>query len=244
MKKGWNLIKWVLLLGYFPVMLAFVSANHRSTICSNVKVIVKDSLDIRFVSGDEIRTSVLRKYPDMLGYVVKNLNFNEIEDFVNRHSAVSRCEVFETVQGVVYIEVKQHKPMLRVFAADGTYYLDRNGLQIPVFKNFSARTLVVNGAVSKEDRIDLLNVGRLITEDEFWSAQIEQIYIRKNNEYVLVPRVGDHWILLGQPINVDIKLRNLRALYTDGLLPKEWNDFKLINLKYENQVLCSKNRNL
>lgn len=225
-------------------MLAFVSVSHRSTICSNVQVIVKDSLEIRFVSADEIRTSVLKKHPDMLGYVINQLNFNEIEGFVNRHSAVSKCEVFETVRGVVYIEVKQHKPMLRVFATDGTYYLDRNGLQIPVSKNFTARTLVVNGAVSKEDRMNLLKLGRLITDDEFWSAQIEQIYIRQNNEYILVPRVGDHWILLGQPTKVDIKLRNLRALYKDGLLPKEWNDFKLINLKYENQVLCSKSRNL
>lgn len=244
MKKWWKFVKWILLLGYFPVMLAFVSASHRSTICSNVKVVVKDSLDMRFVSASEIRTSVLRKYPDMLGYVINNLDFNEIEGFINLHSAVSKCEVFETIQGVVYIEVKQHIPMLRVFAADETYYLDRNGLEIPVSKNFSARTLIVNGAVSKEDRLNLLNVGRLINDDEFWSAQIEQIYIRKNNEYILVPRVGDHWILLGQPTNVDIKLRNLRALYKDGLLPKEWNNFKLINLKYENQVLCSKSRNL
>ena len=149
MKKWWNFVKWTLLLGYFPVMLAFVSASSRSTICSNVRVVVKDSLDIRFVSANEIRTSVLKKYPDMLGYVVNHLNFDEIEKYVRSHSAVSKCEVFETVQGDVYIEVNQHKPMLRVFASDGTYYLDRNGLQIPVYKTFTARTLVVNGAVSK-----------------------------------------------------------------------------------------------
>lgn len=244
MKKWWNITKWVLLLGYFPVMLSFVSINHRSTICSNVKVVVKDSLEIGFVSAAEIRTELLKKYPDILGYSLYHLNFVELEEHVTKHSAVSNCQVYETIQGTLVIEVQQHQPMLRVFSDEGTYYLDRNGLQIPVSKNFSTRTLVVNGSVPRHDKSSLLEVGRLIVDDEFWTAQFEQIYIRKNNDYIIVPRVGDHWILLGQPINVAKKLRNLRALYEDGLLPHEWNNYKLINLKYENQVLCSKSRNL
>ncbi|GAO30989.1 cell division protein FtsQ [Geofilum rubicundum JCM 15548] len=90
----------------------------------------------------------------------------------------------------------------------------------------------------------MVKVAGMITGDPFWTAQMEQIYIRRNNEYILVPRVGDHLILLGQPENVEKKLRNLKELYTSGLDPKEWNEYQVINLKYENQIICSRNRSL
>ena len=85
-------------------------------------------------------------------------------------------------------------------------------------------------------------MARLIASDPFWEAQFEQLYIRRNNDYVLVPRVGDHLILLGPPEEVEIKLRNLRALYQSGLDPKEWNEYKVINLKFKNQVICSRSK--
>jgi cell division protein FtsQ len=49
-------------------------------------------------------------------------------------------------------------------------------------------------------------------------------------------------ILLGPPEEVEIKLRNLRALYQSGLDPKEWNEYKVINLKFKNQVICSRSK--
>jgi cell division protein FtsQ len=242
MTRWTNILKWGLLLAYFPVMLSFVSVSRRSTVCSDVKVVVKDSLSMRFVDSEEIRASLIKKYPEMLGFGLNHINFNEVEDYVTKHKAVKSCEVYETLKGVVHVEVKQHVPMLRLFTSDGSYYLDKEGDRIPVSKRYAARTLVVNGTIP-HDLNDLLNVGRFITEDEFWNAQFEQIYIRRNNDYILVPRVGDHQILLGPPVRVAEKLRNLRALYEQGLSPTEWNDYKWINLKYKNQVLCSRNRN-
>ena len=82
----------------------------------------------------------------------------------------------------------------------------------------------------------------MVEADEFLKAQMEQLYVRRNNDFVLVPRVGDHLILLGQPEDLALKLRNLRLLYTEGLNPREWNEYRTINLKYKNQILCSRRR--
>ncbi len=242
--KSWKrVIKWVILLGYFPIILSFVTVSQRATICSDIQVVVKDSMEMRFISKQEIRTMLLNNYPKLLGYEINKFDFDEIESFVENHHTINKCEVFNTKNGVLHIQVEQHKPILRVFTDRETFYLERDGYRIPVSKNFASNTLVVNGTIpSNYD--DLLNVGRLINDDDFWKSQIEQIYIRKNNEYILIPRVGDHWILLGKPIDVDRKLSKLRALYKNGLLPHEWNKYKLINLKYENQVICSKNRDI
>lgn len=243
MDKLVGILKWVLLLGYFPVMLAFVSVSHQSVVCSDVNVIVSDSAQARFVSAEDVRKSILDAYPDLLGGPVAQINFDEMEAFVNEHSAIRSTQVYNSGSGVLNVKVAQHEPIVRVFAAEGTFYLDETGRQVPVSSHFSAHVLVVNGTVPK-DRSTLVKVAGMIAGDPFWTAQMEQIYIRRNNEYILVPRVGDHLILLGQPENVEKKLRNLKELYTSGLDPKEWNEYQVINLKYENQIICSRNRSL
>jgi cell division protein FtsQ len=243
MNKMSGVLKWVLLLGYFPVMLAFVSVSHQSVICSDVNVIVSDSAQARFVIAEDIRKSILKAYPDLLGAPVSQVNFDEMEAAVNEHSAIRSTQVFNSGSGVLNVMVTQHEPIVRVFAAEGTFYLDEAGRQIPVSSHFSAHVLVVNGTIPK-DRSALVKVAGMIAGDPFWAAQMEQIYIRRNNEYILVPRVGDHLILFGQPIDVEKKLRNLKVLYTSGLDPKEWNEYQVINLKFENQIICSRNRSL
>lgn len=243
MDKLVGILKWVLLLGYFPVMLAFVSVSHQSVVCSEVNVIVKDSTQARFVNAEEVRKSILKAYPTLLGGAVAELNFDEMEAFVNKHSAIRSTEVYNSGSGVLNVMVTQHEPLLRVFAAEGTFYLDETGRQVPVSSNFSAHVLVASGTVPK-DRSELVTVAQMLAQDPFWTAQMEQIYIRRNNEYILVPRVGDHLILLGQPEDVETKLRNLKVLYTSGLDPKEWNEYKVINLKYKNQVICARKSSL
>lgn len=243
MKRATKILKWVLVLGYFPVMLSFVSHSHKELVCSELNVKVRDSAESRFVDAEDIRKSVLASYPDLLGGAVNSLNFDEIEAFVKKHSSIRSCEVFNSGTGVVNIEITQYKPIVRVIASDGTFYMDEEGHRIPVSSRFSARVLVANGTIPKE-KDELLHVAGLLVSDPFWEAQMEQIYIRRNNEYILVPRVGDHLILLGQPEDVELKLRNLKALYTSGMNPKEWNEYQVINLKYKNQIVCSRERSL
>ncbi|ASB48392.1 cell division protein FtsQ/DivIB [Alkalitalea saponilacus] len=243
MKRALNILKWVFLGIYFPLMLSFVSVSSRSTICIDVNVVIRDSIEAGFVSAADIRSSILDKYPDLLGSPINKIDFYKMESFVNEHTAIKTTQVYNTARGVLQVMVNQHQPIVRVFAPEGTYYLDLNGQRIPVSNRFTARVLVANGHIPA-DKSDLVNVSRLIATDPFWNAQMEQIYIRRNNEYILVPRVGEHWILLGQPERVEQKLAKLKALYKQGLDPLEWNEYQLINLKYENQVICSRNRDL
>ncbi len=232
-----------LLLLYFPVILGLVSSHQEQVVCNEIAVEVNDSASIRFVSVEEIEQAVLNKFSNILGESLSTLNLEEIELFVEKHPAVKNCEVYNTIDGQLNIELIQHHPLFRVFEDTRSYYIDEDGREMPLFDNFSARVLVVSGKV--KDQMDhLLYIARVFRNDPFWKAQMEQLYIKDNGDYVLVPRVGDHLILLGPPERIEEKLRNLKALYNQGLSPRQWNNYQVINLKYKDQVLCSKNRNL
>ena len=238
-----QIVGWSLVLAYFPVMLAFVNGSKESVVCGKVVVQVIDSLQTQFVSEKEIRNAVVNRFKGILGKPFDEVDLEEVELFLEKHPAVKRCEVYNTIGGVMRIEIVQHLPLLRVFDGGSTYYIDEEGQEMPLFESFTARVLVVNGTIPK--KLDpLVSLARVLHSDPFWDAQMEQIYIRRNGDYILVPRVGDHLIMLGPPERIAAKLRNLKALYKTGLTPHEWNEYQIINLKYKGQILCSKNRNL
>jgi len=243
MKRIRKILLWALLLLYFPIMLSFVGEHQEGVVCRDVVVTVKDSADTRFVTGAEIREAVLGKYKNTLGKELTSVSMYEIENFIKKHPAIKTCEVYQTIGGFLRVDLEQHLPLIRVFENNRTYYIDEDGQEMPVFDNFSARVLVVSGELDgKMD--DLFRLARIFRNDPFWDAQIEQVYVKRNGDFVMVPRVGDHLILLGPPERVEEKLRNLRALYKQGLSPREWNNYQVINLKFKGQVLCSKKRNI
>ncbi len=240
MKTFVNTLKWLLLLVYFLVIVAFVSTKNSSLLCSNVVVSVSDSLRAQFVNGIEMRKLVLSRFPEILGRPIAEIDYEAIEASIEKHPAIRSCQVFNNAYGEINLKITQHEPIVRVFSGNGSFYLDENGVEIPVSGRFSARVMVVNGNIPK-DKTDLLRVARFITDNPFWNAQMEQIYIRRNNDYILVPRVGEHLILLGNSEQLSDKMNNLMLLYKE-LDPKEWNNYKTINLKFKGQVVCSRNQ--
>ena len=74
----------------------------------------------------------------------------------------------------------------------------------------------------------------------FWREQIVQLYVNRRGEYELIPRVGAHQILMGSMEEWELKLRNLELLYQQGFSTYGWNSYGTINLKYTNQVICTK----
>jgi len=52
--------------------------------------------------------------------------------------------------------------------------------------------------------------------------------------------VGAHQILLVGMDNWKEKMKNLELLYRQGLSRYGWNTYEKINLKYSNQVICTK----
>jgi cell division protein FtsQ len=87
---------------------------------------------------------------------------------------------------------------------------------------------------------DVYHFVNYINDDDFWSAQIDQIYVDGKDEVTLIPRVGNHIVHLGTFENYEGKLRNLEAFY-DKVLPEVgWNKYSTINLEYKDQVVCKK----
>jgi len=261
MKKILKISAWSLFVIGTMALLGFVDGNYEAITCTSPVITIDKSNGHDFVTED----LVLEKMNDM-GYSFDNqlmgdIEIDRIEQSLLDMPGVKNAEVFKYNSGVVQIDITQRKPIARVIMKGGliSFYLDENGEKMPLSDNYVAKVPVFNGEI-KESRnkhsIDELNendslkaisvlddiyeVAQLFEVNEFMRAQIVQVYFNNDNEMEMIPRVGNHRILFGDSKNADIKFKKMTRFYTEVINPKELNLYDTLNIKYINQIICSK----
>lgn len=253
---------WLGVLLYLIFSLSFTGEKRKNTICSKIQVTVLDSLKDRFVTEVSIRDYIHDLDIKVLGEPVKNINTQKLEDYLNERENIKETEVYFTADGNLHLDINQRNPIVRVVNERGqSYYIDDEGAIVPLSGNYSSHVLVASGDITeffevarkdflkcpenKKDEknysiCEIYELAKFIRDDPFWESQIEQIYRNKQGEYELIPRVGGHLIIFGEFENYKKKFRNLRAFYKKGLNNVGWNQYLKINLKYDNQIICTK----
>lgn len=103
------------------------------------------------------------------------------------------------------------------------------------------RIMVATGNIEKEfAKNDLYNFVLFLQKDRFWNDQIVQIYVNADHDVELVPLVGNQRILLGSLDDYPEKLEKLRLFYDQAIPKVGWEKYSMINLKYKNQIVCTK----
>ncbi|HLO60995.1 MAG TPA: hypothetical protein VK179_19760 [Bacteroidales bacterium] len=263
MKKAKNIVFLALLTAYVVVVSGFITEKERGRHISALKINITDSTENQFIHTKDILhiLEASKFYP--VGKELKDVDLEKAEKSLQGRQIIGKAEVFITEPGIVNVEITQKTPFVRVFDRYGnSFYLDREGNVIPRGNGFSPFVLVANGFIdepfalsrtinimdAKHDSItrslhtiyDVYRLAMYITEDDFWNAQIEQIYVTSNYEFELIPRVGSQVIELGRVENLDEKFGNLKILYEKGFNNLGWNQYEKICLKYKNQVVCTK----
>ena len=251
----------VFLLVYLVVTIGFISERRSHVVCSSVKVSIPDSLKHRFIRNKDVLNLVQSPGIKWIGQYISQINTQQIESLIYKHPAVKLAKVYKTLGGSLNIEVLQRQPLLRIINRFGdTYYIDEEGKAMPWSGRFTARVLVANGNIgnrfdfsrARETNIlndtitayhtlkDLFLLASYINDYKFWRSCFEQIFVEENGDFELIPRVGGHLVIFGKMENMEEKFSNLQQLYMLGLPNEGWNKYSTINLKFRNQVVCTK----
>jgi len=243
MKKILVITGICLLAGYLIFAAFYFQEKPMDGVCTKFEVEVKNSTsEDQFVDTENIIKYIKEKGLDPTGKQLKNVNSNAIEEAILSNQLVKKADVFVTNNGAIKASIEERKPILRVISNSGdNYYVDNEGMKMPLSKRFTAYLPVATGAI-KEDfaKADLYKFALFLHQDKFWNAQIEQIVVLPNNDIKLIPRVGDHQIILGNLQNYKERLDKLMAFYENGLNEAGWNKYSTINLKFDKQVVCTK----
>ncbi len=262
MKRYIAISFWVIAGIYLLVVLGFVITKQNQEICTSVQVFVQDTLELQFINDNDVLDLLESGGTRVLNEPINKLNIAEIERKINKIPYVKHAEVFKKINGQLVVQVEQRIPVVRVInKSDKGYYIDQEGYLMPISKKVTARLIVANGDIDfrpdfdtinnifdkrfdKSQRVkvlrDIYTLATFIHSDKFWDAQMQQIFITPNHEIELVPLVSNQIIVFGTIDNVPEKFRNLEVVYKRGFTAKGWNNYKEINLKFKNQVVCVK----
>lgn len=257
-KKILHIVVWLGIIAWFIVVMSFVSKANENLLCKEIIITISDSSTVNFVTEKMLRYEITGSGMNIQGYPLEEIETRDLEFLLEENPYVKDAEVYVNVDGDMLIDIDQRKPLIRVMPGGKRgYYIDDEGVILPLSTNFSPLVLLVSGTIEikevKDDagvrRVDIMNsseltelldFARFIKENAFWDHQIVQLYRERNGDYEIIPRVGAHQILFGKLDDFETKLRNLRLLYDQGLTKYGWNTYNEINLKYSNQIICTK----
>lgn len=244
-RKIINLAGSLLIIGFLIVTVAFTSFETQSDICSKIEVNFR-SHDIIKVTENEIIRMVKAVDNQVLGKSLKQINAEEIEQAIETLKAIEKVEVYKVMikdstsfRGILSVRVKHREPLVRVMSANNNYYLDEKGNKFPGSINYTANVLTVTGNINDEVTVTkLIPFVMYVEDDDFWKAQIQQIHVQSDGDAILIPLVGDQLIELGSFDNYEKKLRNAKAFYEQVLAKNNWDKYKTVSVKYDNQVIA------
>lgn len=239
MKINWNYIKGFLLLGLILFLFGFSNFKNQHHKIAFVDVEFEQG-DNLFMSYEMVNKLLIQNGRSVVNQAKSLIDLNGLEKQVLSHPMVESATAYVTVDGRLIASVKQRTPVGRINSESGSYYIDKLGKVMPLSENYSARVPIITG-ISKSDKLnDLTDLLSYIGHDEFLRKQIVGIHVDEGGCYELKTRVGDHNINLGKVENLHLKFKNLKAFYNYTNQDKSIEKYKRINLRYDNQVVCTK----
>lgn len=241
--KKYGLLIQFLLVSFLTVFL-YGFAAHRSALHKEGGIQVEFANgENLFITYETVNKLLIQKLEAEGMQQKENINLKNLEDFLKGHAMIENAEIFKTISGELGAIITQRTPVLRVTSDTETYYYDKLGVKMPLSDNYSARVPITTDTISGTGRLDLITLSNRIRNDEFLRKQIigvDLIEKDRSFQFELKTRVGDQKILFGDLKGMEQKIAKLKVFYKKTLQDSTVDDYRTINLKFDNQIVCEK----
>lgn len=261
-RKIMRIALWSLSSIALVALFSFVNVRRNHLTCTGALVNIMGDTSLRFVNELELLELMREKGCEYLNTPLDKIDTRKIEVALITHPAIAEADVYLTIDGVLKADVRQREPVLRIIDQIGdSYYIDTNGDYMPLSESFTPMIPVATGAITdpwpkytrniqeimKNDSIqsiaivdDLYAIAKALRADPLLSAQLLQLYVRPDKDIEMIARVGPEIILFGNKSNLEKKVRNLKLFYSRAMNEPVVEQYTMLNLKYQNQIICTK----
>lgn len=242
MKK--TILKWTLLLllmGYATWITVWAHEMARKDVCVGFEIEVKgkSSMDSIVRSGLERE---LKEYPQRIaGTPIMKLNIQKIEKYLKNLNLFEEVSCMLTADNKLLVQAAPLVPVMRVFAQDKSYYINKSGKYIEALPEFYTNVPVVTGNFSKTFAPgELLPLVQKIESDDFMKEITGMLVARDRNNLLVVPRIRGHIVNFGDTTRLGEKVGMLKLFYRKVLPKKGWEIYDTISVKYRGQIVATR----
>lgn len=245
------------------IMVLVVAANiiRRNSTVRGLEVTVNYGQNDTLITAQTIERLLIEENPALLSKIVKDVDTKSIQAQVQALPYIERCQAYVSILGNIVVKPLQRTPMMHVYYNNKEFYVDRLGQYVPLSKEGRAHVMVVNGkfkqldtiikpttnfaemaADTLDERYDISHIWQVahyMDENEYL-CMFDQIYLTQDGDMMLTPKLGSHVVNLGNCEELETKFDHLMALYQQALPRVGWDRYRLVNLKYKDQVVCER----
>jgi cell division protein FtsQ len=236
----------VAVAGCLLVLLVAAIKRKNQQTCEGVLVRITNKTEFTFLNRqDVLKILVPGETPQFKGKTLHAINLLELEARLERHVWVKDAELFFDNNAMLRINIAEREPVARLFSMGGnSFYIDKDYRQLPLSDRVSIKIPVFTGYPSEKIRKadsslmrQIIELSQFITADSFWMAQIAQVAITPQQNFELVPVIGNHIVQLGDGNNCAAKFRRLLLFYQQVAATAGMDKYSIINIQYDHQVI-------
>ena len=236
MKRILKIFELLFLSSLLFVLLSFTIKNE-NTAKKNLNLIQINHTQNSFVDEKKVLEILSNKglyYDNQEVFDVESMEYN-----IKNQPHIKDVQVFLNLDGAIDVIIEERDPLVRILKSEASYYLDEDCLLMPLSETYTSRKLIVSGDVEKYNMEDICELSKIIESNEFMRPLISQIHF-ENNDVLLIPKIKNQKINIGDIEDLEIKFDNLICFYDKIIKYKGWDYYNIINLKYKDQIICSK----
>ncbi len=239
---------------YLVYFFAIDTKQRHELVCSDVNVMVADSVNSRFITSKDVEACIQLEYGECRGMLVEEIDLTKIEDILRAKNAVLRAEAFFTPDGVLNVKVNQRIPVLRFKNDKDDFYADSDGYIFHMQTGGAVPVMTIGGhfpinieagfqgnMTEEADRewiVDMLAFSKALKRAGM--SDDVSVSILEDGDIVLLPADGHPQFVFGSPDNFSDKFGRMKDYYS-AIVPEEGADtYSTVILKYADQIVCRK----
>ncbi|MCK4569503.1 MAG: hypothetical protein KAT76_04380 [Bacteroidales bacterium] len=259
MRKILHMVFWALLVAGVVFAVAYVGQKHNETICEYFELSVENQNYDALTNAAKLRAMIIATTDTLAGKTIGEIKPYEIHHLLNANPYIKHADIQTDINGELKIKVVLRQAIIRIINKDGySYYIGKEGWLMPVNPGFPSRVLIANGSINdgvsnlqgRKMHIDslaansivrkLYDLAKYVNNSDFLNKLIGQLWITTSGELEIIPLIGEYTILFGSFDEMEEKFEKLATYYREGTSKAGWIDYRSVDLRYKNQVICSK----
>lgn len=214
-------------------------------LCNKVDVQIKDKYE--FVTEEDVKGFLDRRYGTCIGVRLDSLDLDRIERMLEEKSVVMKSEAWTTPDGILHVSIVQRAPALRFNRNGKGFYMDRTGFVFPLHKDYTADVPLIEGAIpviedgsNPEWAHGIIELMEYIRSSRQWKDRIAGVSVNAAGDIELRVNGGRERFIFGRPDGLESKFERMGKYFSHIRPSKDEGYYKSVNLKYNKQIICRK----
>lgn len=256
-RKILSIVLWVVTGAAIIVLFAFGRKFYLENPLKGIRLNVERVQAAGFVENDSIVAHAKAICGMEHQAAIADIDMMRLRRMLDDNPWIAESSVYVDLNDTLHINAREYEPVLRVYNTGGrSVYVTREGVIIPSSPRYTPHLIIASGNYrfatplrngNTTDSLYLdsglaeaLAIANAINKDRFLQEHIGQIYRNNNNEYEVIVNNLPIQVILGDTCMVDNKLYRLKVLLEKYQGTSELEAYQSMNLKYNNQIVCTK----